>query len=133
MDFLRLILCGMEIDPLTFDHYSIAVKDLDRSCRFYAEILGLNKIIRPDFDFQGAWFSIGKNHSLHLISDENTKVQYSGSRQLHFAFKVRDILKFKAYLMSKNIEIVKDIKPRPDGILQLFIKDPDGYFVEITS
>ena len=123
----------MEIDQLTFDHYSIAVKDLDKSCRFYAEILGLNKINRPDFDFEGAWFSIGGKHTLHLISDQDTKIQFSGTRQLHFAFAVKDILKFRTYLMSKNIEIVKDIKPRPDGKLQLFIKDPDGYFVEITS
>ncbi|MBK8053667.1 MAG: VOC family protein [Saprospiraceae bacterium] len=123
----------MEIDQLTFDHYSIAVKDLDKSCRFYAEILGLNKINRPDFDFEGAWFSIGEYHSLHLISDENTEVQFSGTRQLHFAFAVKDILNFRTYLLSKNIEIVKDIKSRPDGMLQLFIRDPDGYFVEITS
>ncbi|HLO54882.1 MAG TPA: hypothetical protein VK169_11375 [Saprospiraceae bacterium] len=34
---------------------------------------------------------------------------------------------------EKGVEIAKDIKQRPDGILQMFVKDPDGYFLEFTQ
>ncbi len=117
-----------------FDHYAISVKDLQVSMDFYKILLGLSSIERPAFDFNGAWFSIGNGLSLHLIEDVHMKpIVQSGSRALHFAFLVEDLSKFRECLKANEIIIVKDIKPRPDGALQLFIKDPDGYVVEIVQ
>lgn len=122
----------MEADGLTFHHYSISVKDVRKSSDFYSKILGLVRIKRPDFSFEGAWFSIGVGLELHLIADDTSVIPYSGSRQLHYAFKVKDLYAFRQFLLDKNVHIEKDINLRPDGVLQLFIKDPDGYFIEIT-
>ena len=90
-------------------------------------------ISRPLFDFEGAWFDIGNGIELHLIEDTEHSVNFSSSRSLHFAFDVKDIFVTKKYLIEKAIKIIKDIKPRPDGPLQLFVKDPDGYFIEFTQ
>ncbi|MBK9566757.1 MAG: VOC family protein [Saprospiraceae bacterium] len=117
----------------TFHHYTIAVKNLSDSCHFYTVILGLEQLKRPDFDFEGVWFSIGPHLELHIIADESSVMHHSGSRQLHFAFAVTGIYSFRDHLIYNNVTIIKDIKPRSDGVLQLFIKDPDGYFIEITE
>jgi lactoylglutathione lyase len=123
----------MEINITGFDHYAIAVADLDKSLKFYHDILGLGILPRPNFDFRGAWLDCGKGIAIHLI-EQNEKITLdSGSRKLHFAFAVEDLLATKTYLLSKGIPIIKDIKARPDGVLQMFIQDPDGYYVELTE
>jgi lactoylglutathione lyase len=122
------------LSVIGLDHYAIAVSDVTESLHFYRDILGLKVIERPAFDFAGAWLDVGNGLSLHLIEDKTLKsIKFSGSRKLHFAFAVSDIYRFKAYLEDQGFYIIKDIKPRPDGVLQLFVHDPDGYFVEIVE
>ena len=43
----------------TLHHVSLPVSDLKRAEQFYDSILGLLKIERPPFDFEGAWFQLG--------------------------------------------------------------------------
>ncbi|WP_218244066.1 VOC family protein, partial [Pseudomonas sp. 2995-3] len=47
-------------------HVSISVTDLDKAKHFYSDVLGFQEIERPDFDFPGAWYSLG-SQQLHLI------------------------------------------------------------------
>ncbi len=70
---------------------------------------------------------------MHLIVQDDIIIDQSGSRQLHFAFAVSEILLARDTIIRQGIHIVKDIKHRPDGILQMFIQDPDGYYIEITE
>lgn len=123
----------MAINIKGFNHYAIAVSDIDKSMVFYHDILGLGILPRPNFDFKGAWLDCGHNIAIHLIEQNGKITPDSGSRQLHFAFAVEDLLATKSYLLSKGISIRKDIKARPDGVLQMFIQDPDGYYVELTE
>jgi lactoylglutathione lyase len=118
----------------TFDHYALSVRNVEASIDFYTRILGLTEIQRPDFDFRGAWLDLGHGLSLHLIEDISMAfVSQSNSRALHFAFGVEDIYAFKLLLINAHILIAKDIKPRPDGALQFFIVDVDGYYIEIVQ
>ncbi len=123
----------MAIKLKGLDHYAIAIGNLERSLTFYHDILGLGILPRPDFDFEGAWLDCGNGISIHLIVQEHVQIISSGSRSLHFAFGVEDIQTTKKILTTYGIQIIKDIKPRPDGILQMFVQDPDGYFVELTQ
>src|SRR2546430_17632302 len=53
------------------DHESFLVTDVERSRRFYSQILGLREIPRPShFDFPGAWLT-NDEHSfeVHLIGE----------------------------------------------------------------
>jgi lactoylglutathione lyase len=117
----------------SFNHFAIEVKDLGRSIQFYREILKFEMLLRPAFDFAGAWFDIGLGQQIHLIENKALKITFAGSRALHFAFEVIDLEALKVYLMEKGVEITKDIKQRPDGVLQMFVKDPDGYYLEFTQ
>ena len=55
----------MSIRVHNIDHVTIVVKDLEVSCRFYAEVLGMTPQVRPDFGFPGAWFQAG-NTQIHM-------------------------------------------------------------------
>ena len=123
----------MAIKIKGLNHYAIAVLDLEKSITFYHEILGFDFLTRPDFDFKGAWFDCGNGISLHLIQDKNVIAQNSDSRKLHFAFSVFDVQQTKELLMKSGIQILKDIKPIPDGMLEMFVADPDGYLIEFTN
>ncbi len=117
----------------SFDHYTIEVSDLEKSLFFYHTLLGFPILSRPDFDFDGAWLDIGNNQALHLILNVNRADISSSSRRLHFAFRHHDVNELLSFLLQyKDIEY-KPIKCRPDGIKQLFVKDPDGYFIEFCE
>lgn len=115
-------------------HVSLAVTDLERAKNFYGEILGLEEIERPPFDFQGAWYQIG-NQQLHLIVYEDAltlrKEDKFETKDGHFAIRVNDYYKTLDYLKSKQVEIVE----RPDsisGFAQIFCKDPDNNLIEFN-
>src|SRR4029079_5254879 len=48
------------------DHVTLVVADLERSRKFYCDVLGMHVVPRPGFNFPGSWFQIG-NQQIHLI------------------------------------------------------------------
>src|SRR5688500_20066686 len=66
---------------------------MDRATWFYSEVLGLEQVERPPFDFGGAWYQLGA-HTLHLIVHPPTRtLRHSmeiGPREGHMALRVRD-------------------------------------------
>lgn len=125
-------------------HVSLPVTDLERSRRFYREILGLREITRPPFDFPGAWFEVGGGH-LHLIVGENATFRGEkglDSRDIHFAVRVPSYREAKEFLESKGYSTEADeddpmtLKASPKataGFPQLYILDPDRHVVEINA
>jgi catechol 2,3-dioxygenase-like lactoylglutathione lyase family enzyme len=116
----------MEIVEL--NHVALYVKDLEASIYFYQDLLELKKIPRPAFKFPGAWFRLGAHQELHLIG--NRQESLTLHRQHHFALKVKSAEAAEALLMEKGLDYMGP-KPRPDGAIQIFIKDPDGYTIEL--
>ncbi|MCS7019680.1 MAG: VOC family protein [Cytophagales bacterium] len=113
------------------DHISLHVSNLQLSLAFYTDIIGLRPVPRPAFDFEGAWLSIGNGQTLHLIAGRTQQVLW-GSRGTHMAFAVSDVEQTAAYFQTKGIEHTP-IKPRPDGVRQFFVTDPDGYCIEFCQ
>jgi lactoylglutathione lyase len=109
------------------NHVAIHVRDLDASIRFYREVIGLPQIPRPNFAFPGAWFAFG-NQELHLIAEST--LDPNDRRHHHFALLVDDTFAAKAELEQKGVTEFKGPAPRPDGAMQLFFHDPDGYLIE---
>ena len=52
---------------LELNHVAIHVADVERSAAFYREVLRLEPLPRPAFDYPGAWFRLGARQELHLL------------------------------------------------------------------
>ena len=113
------------------NHVAIHVRDVEASVKFYRDILRLEPIPRPAFDFPGAWFRLGACQELHLIGDRAQPV-YSHHRGNHFALQTENLAEwekhFKAAAFQHNPR-----KQRPDGAWQIFLADPDGHVIELCD
>jgi catechol 2,3-dioxygenase-like lactoylglutathione lyase family enzyme len=131
----------MEIRRL--DHVALLVKDVERSRCFYGLALGMEEVSRPsNFNFPGAWFRKG-SAEIHLIGEAEpgraAQVQPGGYRPdelsvgyaAHFAFEVADLEEARRHLQAHDIAIVGVPRPRGDGVMQMYVRDPDGYIVEL--
>ena len=49
------------------DHYALLTSDLERTTRFYTDVVGLEVGFRPELSFQGVWLYVGKEPIVHII------------------------------------------------------------------
>ena len=119
-----------------FNHAAFYVKDLAISTKFYKETIGLQEIPEPFHDGRHTWFSTGEGH-LHVIS--GAKEATAHEKNTHFCLSVPDFQQFRQRLdeLKQPYENwaggQQAVTKRVDGIEQLYLKDPDGYWLEINS
>src|SRR5258707_14328983 len=113
------------------DHFTIRCADLDRSRRFYSEVLGMTDGDRPPFDFPGAWLYVGDRPVVHLVGGQNKDgVRTTGSVD-HVAFAGSDLPAMRTRLQSLDVEFnERGVPGRP--LRQGFLEDPDGVTIEIN-
>jgi len=119
----------VEISQL--NHVALHVADVERSRRFYIDVLGLEPLPRPAFDFPGAWLRLGADQELHLIGGRTREV-HSHNRGTHFALRVPSIASAEDHLKRFG-QPYTGPKRRPDGAWQIFLVDPDGHCVELCE
>ncbi|MBZ9729242.1 VOC family protein [Salegentibacter sp. JZCK2] len=121
----------------TIDHIAIYVVDLDKSTNFYENILGLKKISEPFNDGKHTWFALGSNVQLHLI--EGASALKEPDKNSHLSFSVSSVSSFITVLKKNKIGYEnwlgekQAITNRVDGVKQIYITDPDGYWLEIND
>lgn len=119
------------------DHIAILVSDLDRSAKFYGNILGLEEIPCPLIHKPIRWFSLGKSLSIHVIEGDNSQIRLS--RRHHMALQTNDFDAFLDILKKHDVEYFDSngnsgaINQRRDGYQQIFFRDPDGYWLEMND
>jgi catechol 2,3-dioxygenase-like lactoylglutathione lyase family enzyme len=122
---------------LTFDHYTITVKNLKTSSQFYGEILGLKEIENRTKKPYISWFTLGDNVELHIVEGNTNSVETHIG--VHLALKLSDFDSFLNHLRSHNIThhnsrgIRDSITTRADGVRQVYFQDPDGYWIEVNE
>lgn len=109
------------------DHVSVLITDVDRSRRFYRDILGLREIHSPrTFDFVVLWFEIDGQH-VHLLLKDQADTQ----SPRHFALRVSDVVAARRYFQGLGIPTQETtLIPGAD---RFFIHDPDGNRIEIVQ
>ncbi len=108
-------------------HVSINVQDVDAAIQFYAGVLGMEQLERPDLGFPGAWLKNGAQE-VHLLGIESTPPP----KEQHFAFAVDDLS-----VVTKTVEAAGFKCSRPNEIegvcVQAFTHDPSGNMVEFNQ
>ena len=119
------------------NHIALSVVSLQKSTDFYKTIVQLDSIPEPFKDNKHSWFQIGEQSQLHLI--EGAKGFKEHDKSTHICFSVVSIEAFMERLEKAKIPYSNwtgdSKKPtiRPDGIKQIWLQDPDGYWVEINN
>ena len=121
------------------DHYSIIVKDVKVSGEFYKNILQLKEVPTPWGDntpLHAIFFDIGDNRQLH-VTEYNSEIKLH--KFVHFAFSVKDFDGYLKFLDENDIDYgnfkkdSKEFQIRPDNVRQIYLQDPDGYWIEIND
>lgn len=116
------------------DHVAIQVVDLDRSVAFYKTVFGLAELPAP---FPGVrWLSLGGGIMLHIVGNRTAPSEHS--RWDHIAIACADMDVMIARLDARhvgwnNMEGRHVPQVRPDGVKQIFLQDPDGYWIEVND
>ena len=119
------------------NHVAIYVVDLKKSGDFYMNTLGLDTIPEPFHDGKHIWLKIGPSVAMHIIQGAETRKNYYKNQ--HTCFSVASVDVFTNTLRKKNIEwedrdgAKMAITTRVDGVKQIWLQDPDGYWVEIND
>lgn len=132
----------MEITAI--HHVALTVTEIERSRKFYSEILAIKEIPRPPFDFPGAWFQVGSSQELHLIVHDRATFRGKplDTRDVHFAVRVPNYHAAVEFLRSKGYREDADpddpyfmvVQPHPTaGYPQIYICDPDRHVIEINA
>jgi len=120
-----------------FSHQTIFVTDLNRSADFYEKVMQLTKISEPFHDGRHVWFRISEHGQLHVVS--GAKEDIAHDINIHLAFSVTSMEVFAKHLDQAGVKYgnwagnSKDPQVRPDKIKQIYLQDPDGYWIEVND
>ncbi len=118
------------------NHLAFYVNDLQLCTSFYRDVMGFTPIPEPFKLGRHSWFSIGGPVQLHLIAGGSVM---SLEKQNHVCFSVDSVQDFisrlnEAGIVYENLEGAPHaVTVRPDGISQIYFKDPEGRWIEIND
>ena len=120
-------------------HSMVRVLDLERSLKFYAEVLDLHEAHRLDFpDFALVYLRNGENDcEIELTLNKGQTEPYThGSGYGHVGVVVADAASARGALVAKGYAPtpVKEFKRGEELLARFFfIQDPDGYKIELLE
>ena len=140
------------------DHFAVTVRDMDRSLKFYCDLLGLKAESSHDLEGETISRMAGKEvvrmKVVRLICPETPGVQVDLQQYLepegkladsklgdiansHFCVEVEDLSKAYEVLKSNGVEFVSEpveFDLEHEGKIGcVFFFDPDGYVLELTE
>ena len=125
------------MNTFLFNHIALSVKDVNTSIAFYQKVFQFKEIKNTASESKTRWLSIGEGKQLHLIPRPKAEIKIN--KAVHFALTTTDIAAFVMLLNELKVEY-SDWKDTPnkgyirnDGILQVYFKDPDGYWIEVNN
>ena len=121
-------------------HTMLRVGDLEKSLRFYCDVLGMRLLRRKDYPsgrFTLAFVGYGDedtNTVIELTHNWDTDHYDLGAGYGHVALGVEDIYDACQRLRDKGAKIVREPGPMKHGGSEIaFVEDPDGYKIELIQ
>ena len=120
-----------------FNHQTIYVVDMNKSADFYEKTMMLERIPEPFHDNRHIWLKIGEHNQLHIV--QGAKEMTKHDINIHLAFSVSSVEDFAKHLDELKVKYgnwAQDNKTpqvRPDGVKQIYLQDPDGYWIEVND
>lgn len=119
------------------DHIALYVFDMQKSAAFYKDVMKFEVIPEPFHDGKHTWFRIGPHNQLHIIQGAAEVKEHDINS--HFAYHVNNLKDFTSHLDNLNIRYgnwkgdSKEPQLRPDGVKQVYLQDPDSYWIEVND
>jgi catechol 2,3-dioxygenase-like lactoylglutathione lyase family enzyme len=115
-------------------HFTIPVKDLDRSEKFYTEVMGMEKLRRND---HMVFMRAGEDCFVLTFSENPIEPNRDNKHDIHSAFLLtaQEYDKAKQFLASKGIPLIRE-EDRKVGTFQgrsAYFHDPDRNVIEIID
>jgi lactoylglutathione lyase len=113
------------------NHVTVLTLDLDESERFYAELFGAERLASPNFGTPVRWLRIG-DAQIHLL-----QADVGGGGIGHFGITVDDLA--TVYERARAVGALDPVVnghylwELPDGVAQLYVRDPSGNLVEVDA
>lgn len=121
-------------------HTMLRTGDLDRSIRFYTEILGMKLLRRKDYPegkFTLAFIGYGDerdNTVIELTYNWGVDSYKIGTGYGHIAIEVDDVYKAADEIAARGGKILRPAGPMNAGTTIIaFVEDPDGYPIELIG
>jgi len=117
-------------------HTRYRVNDLERTVKFYREVLGLQEVRRhksprgSELVFLKAPESEELIEICHFPASEPVKVQPDLT---HLAFEVESLEGFREHLAKLGLKFSEEPHLKPDGSGFAFIDAPEGYEIELMQ
>jgi lactoylglutathione lyase len=121
-------------------HTMLRVGDLERSLRFYTEVLGMKLLRRKDYPegkFTLAFVGYGDeadNTVIELTHNWDTASYAIGTGYGHIALEVEDVYQATEEIKQRGGKILREAGPMNAGTTIIsFVEDPDGYPIELIG
>jgi len=121
-------------------HTMIRVGDLDRSIKFYTDVLGMKLLRRkdyPDGKFTLAFVGYGpetEHAVVELTYNWGTDKYDLGNGFGHIALEVEDVYAACAEIKKRGGKVTREAGPMKHGSTVIaFVEDPDGYKIELIQ
>lgn len=121
-------------------HTMIRVGDLDRSIKFYTDMLGMKLLRRkdyPDGKFTLAFVGYGpetEHAVVELTYNWGTDKYDLGNAFGHIALEVDDVYTACTEIKTRGGKVTREAGPMKHGSTVIaFVEDPDGYKIELIQ